>query len=195
MIIGITGSIGSGKTAAARLFSRHHFSIINADEISHLLMKNNPDVKRILLKNFGNKILHGNKSIDRKKFGNIVFNNSKKLNKLNSIMHLLILKEIKNKIIKIRRICGDDAKIIIDAPLLLEAKTKNFVDRIIVVKCDKKYILKRLNKKFSEDKIKKILNAQMPLKEKIKYADFVMDNNGDLKHLEKQVMEIIKNLI
>ena len=82
----------------------------------------------------------------------------------------------------------------IDAPLLLETKNKNLVDKTIVVKCDKKNILKRLNKKYSKQKIEKILNSQMPLNKKLKYADFVVDNNKDLEHLKNQLNWIIKKL-
>jgi len=192
-IIGITGSIGSGKTSVAKLFSRHRYSRIDADEISHEILKSNKNVKKILMKNFGSEILGKNNEIGRKKLGDIVFSSDKKLKKLNLVMHLIIIQEIKNKIKKIRQECGSKAKIIIDAPLLLETSAKNLVDRVIVVKCSKKNIL-RINKKFSKHQIEKILNAQMPLNEKLKYADFVIDNSKDLNHLKKQVEKIIEEL-
>lgn len=193
MIIGITGSIGSGKTAAAKIFSSHHFNRIDADEISHRLMKNNSEIKNKLIKNFGNEILGKNKNIDRKKLGDIAFNDNKKLKKLNSIMHPKIINEIKNQIKKIQEKCGSDAKIVIDAPLLIETNLKNYVDKIVVVKSDKRKIFVR-NKNFSKDEIERILKAQMPLQEKLKYADFLVDNNKDLKHLEKEVMKMVNNL-
>ena len=82
----------------------------------------------------------------------------------------------------------------IDAPLLLETKTKNLVDKIIVVKIDKETIIKRLNKKYSKEKIERILNAQMPIEEKLRHADFVVDNNRDLIHLKKQVTKIVNEI-
>lgn len=194
MIIGITGSIGSGKTAAAKIFSKHWFNSINADEISHNLMKNSSELKNKLVKIFGNVILDKKCNIDRKKLGNIVFNDKNELKKLNSIMHPLIIYEIKNKIRIIQKKCGDGTKIIIDAPLLIETNLKNYVDKIIVIKSDKKNVIKRLNKKYPKEKIERILKAQMPLEEKIKYADFVIENNKDLKYLEKQVNSIIQKL-
>ena len=95
---------------------------------------------------------------------------------------------------RIKNNYGADAKIVIDAPLLLETKAKNLVDKIIVVKAYKKNIIKRLNKKYPEEKIEKILKVQIPLGKKLGYADFVIDNNKDLKHLENQVKEFIKKL-
>ena len=194
MIIGITGSIGSGKTTVAKLFSRHWYNRIDADKIGHETIKNNSIVYKKIVKEFGIEILDKNENIDRNRLGDVVFSDNKKLEKLNLIIRPTILKEIKNKINKIKNRCGDKTKIVIDAPLLLETKTKNLVDKIVVVKCDKGKIFDRLSQKFSKNKIEKILNIQMPLKEKLKHADFTIDNNKDLKHLEKQVMGIIKKL-
>lgn len=194
MIIGITGTLGSGKTTVAKLFSRHSYNRIDADEIAHQTIKKNSPAYKIIVGNFGEEILGKNNDIDRKKLGNIVFNNYKGLQKLNSIMHPTIIENIKNRIEIIKEKCKDKAKIVIDAPLLLETKSKNLVDKIVVVKCNKKNILERLGNKYSKQKIEKILKAQMILKEKLRYADFVMDNNMDLKHLEMQVKKVIKKL-
>ena len=151
MIIGITGSIGSGKTTAAKIFSRHWYTRIDADEIGHQIIKNK-EVKDKIIKNFGNSVLDKNKQIDRAKLGDIVFNDDAQLKKLNSITHPSIIKNIKNKIIKIKYKCGKKTKIVIDAPLLLETKTKNLADKIVVIKCNKNNILKRLDKKYPKDK-------------------------------------------
>ncbi len=194
MIIGITGSIGSGKTTVAKIFSKHWYNRIDADEIGHEIMKKSSIVYKKILNYFGNKILDKNKNIDRKKLSDIVFSDDKKLKRLNSIMHSIILNEIKNQIEKIQNKCGDNTKVVIDAPLLLETKTKDLIDKIIVIKCTKNNILKRLNKKYPKEKIEKILKVQMPLDKKLKYADFTVDNNKDLKHLEKQVKKIIEKL-
>lgn len=193
MIIGITGSIGSGKTTVAKIFSRHWYNRIDADEIGHEIIKKNSVAYKKIIDEFGNGVLDNNKSIERENLGDIAFNNDKKLKKLNSITHPIIINEIKKQIKKISK-CKDKTRIVIDAPLLLETKAKNLVDKIIVVRCSKESIVKRLSKKIPEDKIERILKSQMPLKEKLKYADFVIGNNGDLKHLEKQVKSIIKKL-
>ena len=192
MILGITGSIGSGKTTIAKIFSKRHFNRIDADEIGHQIIKNE-EIKDKIIKAFGKDVLDKNGEIGRNRLGSVVFNDDKKLKKLDSIMHPLIIEEIKNQIRQIQKKCGGNAKIIVDAPLLLETKAKNLVDRIIVVKCSKENILKR-NKNFPKEKIERILKAQMPLNEKLKFADFVVDNNKDSGHLEKQVEKIIKKL-
>ena len=193
MIIGITGSIGSGKTTVAKIFSKRHFNRIDADEIGHQIIRKNSAAYKKIVESFGNWILDKNKDINREKLGGIVFHDDGKLKKLNSIMHPIIINEIKNQIKRIKNRCGNKAKITVDAPLLLETKTKKLVDKIVVVKCDADNIIKR-NKKYKKEKIEKILKAQMPLNDKLKYADFVVDNNKDLRHLEEQVKEIIGQL-
>ena len=194
IIIGITGSIGSGKTTVAKLFGRHWYNRIDADEIGHEIIKKNSVAYERIINEFGDEVLDKNRNIDRKKLGDVVFNDNKKLKKLNSITHPIIIQNIKNQIKKIKQKCGSKTKIIIDAPLLLETKTKNLADKIIVVNCDKKNILRRLSKKYSKGKIERILNQQMPLDEKLRYADFVIDNNKNLEYLEKQVNNIIKTI-
>ena len=87
----------------------------------------------------------------------------------------------------------DKTKIVVDAPLLLETKSGSFVDKIVVVKADKNKVVKR-NKKFSNGQIERILKSQMPLNEKVKHADFVIDNNSDFKHLETKVKNLIKTI-
>jgi len=191
MIIGITGSIGSGKSTVAKIFSKYRYNRIDADEISHQLMNKDSETYDKIVLEFGSEILDKDKNIVRPKLGDLVFNDIKKLKKLNKIMHPLILKEIKNKIIHIQKRFQDKTKIVIDTPLLLETKTKNLVDKVVVIKANKNKIIKR-NKKFSKKQIERILKNQMPLDEKIKYADFVIENNQDLNHLEIQVKNIIK---
>ena len=191
MIIGITGSIGSGKTRIAKLFSRHWYTRIDADEISHQIMDKDKIIIKKLIKKFGKEILGKNKKINRKKLSSIVFNDYKKLKELNSIMHPKIIGTIKKRIIEVKKDCHRNSLIVIDAPLLLETTTKNLVDKIVVVKTDKKKILKRLGKKYP---VEKILKTQMPLNKKLKYADFVVNNNHSLKKTEAQVKKIIRKL-
>ncbi|MBI2653157.1 dephospho-CoA kinase [Candidatus Woesearchaeota archaeon] len=188
MIIGITGSIGSGKTSVAKIFGRHGFEVIDADKMAHNLLKKNFPAYKKIIQSFGNEFLDKNNNIIKKKLGDLVFVDVKKLKKLNSIMHPMIIANIKSTLKKIK-----NNKIIIDAPLLLETNAKNMVDKVIVIKTDVNKTIER-NKKFSKEQIEKILNQQMPLNEKLKYADFVVDNNGDLRHAEKQVNKIIEEL-
>src|SRR3989344_5472568 len=113
MILGITGSVGSGKTAVAKLFSRHHYSRIDADGIGHNLIKKNSRLYNEVIMEFGNNVADKNKNIDRRKLGSIVFNDDKKLKKLNSITHPLIINEIKTQIKQIQKKCSNREKIVL----------------------------------------------------------------------------------
>ena len=193
MKIGITGSIGSGKTTVAKLFSKHRYTRIDADDIAHFLLRKDRSLIKRLTKTFGKKIL-GRKGINRKKLGDIVFRDRKKLKKLNSIIHPRIIKEMKKRISKTLKKKNTKPWIVVDAPLLLETKARKLVDKIVIVTSRKKTVMQRLKRRFTKSRIERILKRQMPLKKKLRYANFVIDNNKDLKHLEKQVKKKIGKL-
>ena len=182
MIIGITGSFGSGKTTVANIFRNYGFKVINVDRLYHHIY-NKPLLKSKIKKEFG--------TTNRNKIKKIVFSDSKKLKRLNKITHPLIIKEIKKSILKINK-----KDIIIDAPLLIEAKAQNLVDKIIVAKASKKNSINRIlkKKKYTKKEIEQIMKSQMPLKKKLKYADFVVENDRSVKDARKQVKEIADRL-
>lgn len=192
-IIGITGNFGAGKSTVAKIFCQHRFSVIDADEIGHQQIKSNPEIKSKLIKNFGREILGSNGNISRKKLGDVVFKNVRKIRKINSILHPSIIKEIKAAIREIEKKQRHDVNIAIDAPLLIEAGMHDMVDKIVVVKTGHDRVFRR-SRNFSKPQIENILKMQFPLKEKLKYADFVIDNNGDLMNLKNQVKKIIGNI-
>ena len=198
MIIGITGSFGSGKTTVANMFGKYGFRVINADKLYHTIYKKNLILKFKIKKEF--------RTLDRKKIKKIVFNDYKRLKKLNKITHQIIIKEIKKEINNIKKNNKkiktinknfnkkNIIKIVIDAPLLIEAKAQHLVDKLIVVKCSKKEQIERILKKgkYSKKEIKNIIKSQMAIKEKIKKADFVVDNNKAIKETRRQVKGIVE---
>lgn len=187
MILGITGIFGSGKTAVAELFAKHGFLHIKADEIGHRLIENK-DARRKIVKLFGKGILSDGK-IDRSRLKKIVFSDARKLAKLNLLLHPAILREIKNKI-EIN--AGRD--IAVDAPLLIEANGTKLVDKVVVVKITKKEQLRRLlaKGKWTKKEISQISRSQMPQEEKLKYADFVVDNSSSLRMTEARIRGVLK---
>jgi len=187
MILGITGSFGSGKTTIASIFKKYGFEAINADELYHDIYEKDEKLKNKIIEEFG--------TLDRSKIKKIVFSDYKRLKKLNEITHPVIIREIKNKIKEIKK-NNKNFNIVLDVPLLIEAKMQRMVDKIIVVKCNKKIQFERLLKKgkYTRKEIENIINSQMPIEEKIKYADFVVDNNKTIKEAEKQVNSIINAL-
>ena len=175
------------KTTISNLFKKYGFEVINADELYHYTYEKDDSLKNKIMKEFW--------TLDRNKIKKIVFNDYKKLKKLNNITHPIIIKEIKKIINKIEK-NNKNAKIVLDVPLLIEAKMQSMVDKIIVVKCDEKNQIKRLLKKgkHTRKEIENIINSQMPQNEKIKYADFVVDNSDALEKTNNQIEAIIKNI-
>jgi dephospho-CoA kinase len=191
MIIGITGTIGSGKTAVSEIFAKKGFVCINADKLYHSLAKPNKKIYNKIVAEFGKQILNDDKTINRSILKKIVFNDTFKLKKLNSITHPMIVSQLKKEILKLK-----GKKIVVDAPLLIEANAAHLADKIILVKAPEKMRLNRLLKKgYSKKEIISISNSQLPLKEKSKHSDFVIENSKGKKHLEKQVLYFIVNFV
>jgi dephospho-CoA kinase len=174
-IIGLTGSFGTGKTFVASIFRSLGAKVIDADRIAHgVIRKGNPEYKRIV-KSFGKEILNEKKEIDRAKLGAVVFSNTALLRELNRIVHPSVIKEIRRSI----RNAGKKDIVVIDAPLLIEASLDKFIDKLIVVKCQKRRQIERCREKFCLQKkeILRRIESQIPLKKKMKMADLVIDNS------------------
>ncbi len=191
-VVGITGSFGTGKTTVTKFFKRLGARVIDADKIACRILATGTLVYKNIISNFGKEVLKkGLAQIDRHKLAKIVFQNRKFLKKLNCITHPVIIKEIKREIRVIKK-SNPRAIIVVDAPLLIEAGLLSLVDKLVVVSANKKIQIFRvkMHKGFSQNDIEARIKAQLPLREKIKSADFVVDNNGSLTYTKKQVREI-----
>lgn len=191
-VIGITGSIGSGKSTVSRHLKNLGFEIIDCDKISHEMLLPNNQGHKLVTNEFGSDILDELGYIVRKKLGDIVFSCEEKREKLNEILHPLIKDEVKRKINN----CKDEL-VFIDCPLLFETDFYKLCDYTICVYVDMdnqiRRIMQRDNVNFPAA-INKI-NAQMPLKNKVNLADFVIDNNYQESDLDWQLNQLLKNLM
>jgi dephospho-CoA kinase len=191
MVIGITGSFGSGKTTVARMFVSLGVRVIDADRIAHRLIRPQTGVYRRIIESFGRGILKRGGSIERRKLARIVFGNKKLLRKLNRIVHPAVIATIRKESAKSRT-----GFFILDAPLLIEAGLEKEVDLLIVVRSTRKKQIERLIKKeiYTKAEILKRINSQMALSKKMRVADFIIDNNGSLANTRAQVKRIYRAL-
>lgn len=187
VILGLTGSFASGKSTVAGIFRSYGAKVIDADKIAHTLIKPGSKIYKKIINYFGRDILKENKSIDRKKLGRIVFSNKHLLRELNRIVHPAVIRVIKGKIKDSRQ-----RVIILDAPLLIEAGLEKIVDKLIVVTITKEKQINRARKKTGLDKknILKRVKAQIPLRDKVRIADFVIDNSGTIMETKEQINQI-----
>ena len=198
MIIGLTGGIVSGKSTVAIMFKDLGAKIIDADQLGHkVILPHKPAWKKIV-RLFGKDLLKEDLKINRKKLGRIVFNNQNLLKKLNEITHSEIIKLIKKEIKSIKdKTDKKDDILIIDAALIYEAKIDNLMDKIIVVYINEEKQIERLmerNNLSAQESLKRI-KSQTPLKEKVKMADYVIDNSNSLDKTREQVKTIWQNLV
>ena len=190
MIIGITGSIGTGKSTVSNYLISKGYSVVDADKISKGAYNIGSNGYKAILEVFGVEILNSNGEVDRKKIKKIVFDNSNMLQRLNMAIHPIIINEIEKEI---EILLESQNVVFLDAPLLIETELHKKVDKIIVVACDKNEQISRIIKR---DKITaymaiSIINSQMSIDEKLKFADYVVYNNSTIENLYSQVDEII----
>lgn len=190
MIIGITGSIASGKSLVTNYLLNSGYKVIDSDKISHDVLFIE-EVKQKLINSFNYSIIENNQ-INRKHLGQIIFNNKEKKELLQSIVFPYIIKEINNQIEKNK----DEHLLFLDAPLLIEYNLLYLVDKVIVVNIDKNIQIERLMKRdnIDYDYANNKINSQLSLEEKIKYADYIISNNLDINNTINQIKNILKQL-
>ncbi|MFH1904090.1 MAG: dephospho-CoA kinase [bacterium] len=199
MVVGLTGGIASGKDTVAVMFADLGAEIIDADKIANDLINARIDKDNISAKIvgfFGKDILNNSGRIDKKMLADIVFKDRKKLESLNRITHPEIIKIIKEKIALATPRNDEGSVIIINAPLIVEAEATSLVDKLIVVSVGMENQIARLRARSSltrEEACRRI-NAQLSIKEKERFSDFIIDNNNGLEETEKQVKKIWKEL-
>jgi dephospho-CoA kinase len=187
IILGITGSFGSGKTTVAKLLKPKGAEIIDADKLAHQVITRGRPAYRRIIRIFGTGILKKNKQVNRVKLASLVFDHKGRLQKLNRIIHPEVIRMIKNKI-KLSK----SKVVILDAPLLVEAGLEKIVDHLIVVKINRREQQERIKLKFRLQKkdILKRIKSQLSLSRKMSLADFIIDNSGTRIETVKQISKI-----
>ena len=191
MIIGLTGGIGSGKSAAANFFIELGIDVIDADDISKNVLTENNKAKKAFIEKFGDHYIQNNK-IDRDALREDIFKDRIKRKTLESIIHPAVRKEILKFIND-----SDSIYKIVMVPLIVETNSADFYDKIIVVDCENNLQIERASSRDNQTKenIINIISNQASREERLKIADFIISNNSNLEHLKNSVIKIHQKIL
>ncbi len=187
-VIGLTGGIASGKTLVSRTLQGLGLTVIDADEISHELMAKDEAVKQRVIETFGTQVLTAGGEIDRERLGQMVFQDQEHRQALERIMHPGILAQLSERARK------SSTDVVLDIPLLIELGGHEGVDLVVVVYAARERQIERLMARdgISREEAIRRIEAQLPLEEKIPYADYVINNNGTVEETMDQVTRFYK---
>ncbi len=190
MRLGLTGSFGSGKSTVADFIKERGVPVIDADEIAHEVTRKGSEGFRRIIEEFGRSHLTSEGKLNRKKLAAYVFSNPEALKRLEAIVHplvrqreLALLKKYKN-----------EPLVVLCVPLLFEKGLDAYVDKVAVVVVKEEVRYRRLTERygFTPEQIKERLDDQMPQGEKVRRADFIIDNSGIFDETRRQVENLLR---
>ncbi|MEC5421965.1 dephospho-CoA kinase [Virgibacillus sp. C22-A2] len=178
LVIGLTGSIASGKSTVSLMFDEFNIPVVDADKLSREVVKPGEKAYDKIVNTFGHEILRDDQTLDRKKLGGIIFADEDKRKQLNSIVHPAVRERMifrRDSFIEAGETC-----VVLDIPLLFESKLTHFVDKTLVVFVDEGVQLKRLMERddYTEVEAWQRIKSQISIDEKAKKANAIIDNNG-----------------
>lgn len=194
-VVGLTGGIASGKSTVSNFIMQYNIPIIDSDKIAREVTRPGNRGLTQIREEFGRDVLNVDGTLNRKKLGNIVFNDNFKLQKLNGIIHPIIRETVIREIDTYRdlnlRIC------VLDAPILIEANFTDIVDYIILIYVDVKNQVSRLvnRDKISEGEAQRRINIQLPFDAKKEFANYIIDNSKDLENTKDQLNKILNEIL
>ncbi len=188
--IALTGGIATGKSSVCSILKLYGYHVIDADVIAKKALHDN---KEQIMQLFGKEYITNNK-VDRKKLSDLIFSDKSQREKLENLLHPIIRKNIKQESLNREKF---NVPYIIEIPLFFDKGGYNWIKKNILVYTPKDIQLKRLinRSNISKSKAIKMINSQMDIDEKLKLADFVIDNSKDLKHLQCETQRAIDEYI
>ena len=189
--VGLTGGIGSGKTTVSKILINLGLPVYNSDQRAKWLMNNDPSLKEQIIHLLGKKA-YTNEILNKSFISDIVFHNSNILKQLNNLVHPKVAQDFKTWLLS-----HSNSKIIFkEAAILIESKAYLEMDKIILITCHKNIRIKRILKRdlMDQNSILKRIDNQMSDTEKMKYADYIIKNNGNRTSLKNEVQNIIDQL-
>ncbi len=195
MVVGLTGGIASGKSLVSGELKRLGAHVIDADLIAREIVGPGSPALAEIKREFGPRVINDDGTLDRAALGEIVFSDPEKLKLLNSITHPRIIEQQRRMIEEIKKNHADPL-IIVDAAILIEAGEHRNMDRVVVVWASEEKQVERLLARngLTRREAEKRVRAQMPLKEKAEYADYVINNDGGIEETLNLARELYRKL-
>jgi dephospho-CoA kinase len=193
-LVGLTGGIASGKSTVAKILERLGAAIVNADVLAREVVEPDQEAWKEIVDRFGPDVLQPDQTLDRQKLRTVIFNDPDARKKLEAIIHPRV-RALAEQRIREHGAAGF-AIVVYEVPLLFEAKIHEWLRPVILVACNVDTQRRRLEQRDQIDSAaaQKIINAQMSLEEKRRLADYVIENNGSLSDLERQVREVLAKI-
>ncbi len=201
--LGLTGGIASGKSAVGEMFAKRGAYLIQSDAVGHSLMEAGQAVYEEVVRRFGQEILNADGTVNRPRLAEAAFGTpggaSPRVKELNEIVHPAVIEHENRWMDEIGQ-RDPKAIAIVEAALILEAKAAGRFDRLIVVTCQPEQRILRyahrmgISEEAARGEVKRRMAAQIPDEEKVKAADFVIDNSGSLEATEEQVERVFAEL-
>jgi dephospho-CoA kinase len=191
MIIGLTGSIASGKSTISAMLKDKGYPIIDADLVARLVVEPGTSNLQEIEREFGSSVINKDGTLNREALGKLIFNDPAKRKQLNDLMHPAIRSEMfrqRDELLK-----SGQKTLVMDIPLLFESRLQHFVDKILVVSVTEEMQLQRLMNRnsLSKEEATVRIQSQLPISEKEKGADAVIYNNGTIEQSMEQLEQIL----
>lgn len=195
LVLGVTGGIASGKSVVAQMLESMGAPVIDTDILARWVVKPQKPAWKEIVAYFGDKVLEENGHLDRKKLSDIVFKDPVKRKKLEGFTHPAIMEELARQVNEIAK-KNPEAVIQAVVPLLIEINAQDHFHKVLVVHVPEEIQIERLVKRdgIAREEAANILKAQMPIDDKLAYADFVIHNENSLEETERQVKALWKKL-
>lgn len=193
-LVGLTGGIASGKSTVAKILESLGAAIVNADALSREVVEPGREAWQEIVVAFGAEVLQPDQGLDRQKLRTIIFNNPAARRKIESIIHPRV-RALAEQRIREHTATGFDV-VVYEVPLLFEGNLHEWLRPVILVACDVDTQLQRLQQRDGLDRAQaqKHIDAQMSLTEKRRLADYVIENNGSLDELKRQVEAVLEKI-
>ncbi len=195
VVIGVTGSVGTGKSTVAKLFKRLGAAVIDTDHLARAVVEPGTPGWREIKRAFGKGVLRKDGAIDRSALAQRVFSDEAARKRLERIIHPRVIREVKKELRRLRK-HGKTQAAVVEVPLLFESGMDQLMDSVVVVRARRSVQLDRLRRKhgWSKKEVDARIKAQWDLSAKVALADQVIDNDGSVAVTRKQVRTVWNKL-